>query len=562
MDIVGKKVERQVQFWSLIGPFLILLSITVLLFKVSAHWYFSASALIGIPLCVKWKMKGMALSLGCLCLFSIIGYQALELDERYWHVGLSLAMAFSFIVLTLSLEEVQGLIDKVELESQSRLDNVVLLDEKWKIAELEWANEKEKSKVEVAVLNQEITRVQEDKQNFYKLSQLAKEELVQVKGQHDLLLQDLLYKKQQISQLHERLEETEITIQEFVNSDAEKQMELLTESLAGLEKEKEFLKAKMALAGTESQLLLQETERLREELEAMQARETSCLLERQHLLQNQNEQQQALQLCQHKCQLVEQEKNSWQQQFEQVRDLETQHRQTIQQFQKKTQELETKFTEEYQQKNDHLGRRKELEEQLKSQEKGYQKTYEDLSQARQELAVKNDALIDLKQTVEKLSTQLSQQKGLAEHAVQQIQRMEELKELLEKNLQETQAELKRSQQLFASKSPLPYAPGNTRQMETMYLQLKEQFQEKCATLDATRRELFLANEELLKWQKEDEEEKVFGLSGNEHSLQRHLLQVSKHYEKVEKQHQQEIDEMLELIKHLLHQLSSKKTIKN
>ena len=170
MDAVGRKIENQVQFWSILGPFLVLLSITVLLFKVSVHWYFPMSALIGVPLCVKWKMKGMAIALGCLLLLSGIGYQNLELDDRYWHVGLALTMAFSFIVLTLSFEEAQGLVNKLQIESKSRLDNFALLDEKWKIAEQEWTGEREKFRFEAASLNQEVAKIQEDKQIFYKLA--------------------------------------------------------------------------------------------------------------------------------------------------------------------------------------------------------------------------------------------------------------------------------------------------------------------------------------------------------------------------------------------------------
>ena len=80
MDVAGKKVEYQVQFWSLLGPFFVLLSVAVLIFKVSPHWYFPVSALIGIPLCLKWKMKGLAGALGCLFLLAGVNYLNLVID--------------------------------------------------------------------------------------------------------------------------------------------------------------------------------------------------------------------------------------------------------------------------------------------------------------------------------------------------------------------------------------------------------------------------------------------------------------------------------------------------
>ena len=375
MDVVGKKVENQVQFWSLLGPFFVLLAIAILLFKVSSHWYFPLSALIGIPLCVKWKMKGMAAALCCLFLLAGITYQSLELDDRYWHVGLSLALAFSFIVLTLSWEEVQGLVSKLQLESQSRLDNFLLLDEKWKSAELEWSLEKEKTKNDMIVLSKELAGVQEDKQTFYKLAQLAKDELIQVRGQHDLLLQDLLYKKQHIAQLHERLEESEITIQGFVDSDSEKQIQALTESLALLEREKETFKAKMVLAQEEVQAYQIEKEQLRCELQICQEREKLCLLDQQNLQQEKLKQQNVFQDLQNKCNLLDQEKQALiqsqakiQLQYEQMHQLEMQQKQLLQQSQQKIKELENKIHEEEKQKQVFQLMQKEFEEKLQEQQ--------------------------------------------------------------------------------------------------------------------------------------------------------------------------------------------------
>jgi hypothetical protein len=420
VDVVERKVGNQVQFWSLLGPFFVLLSIAVLLFKVSPHWVFPVSALIGIPLCVKWKMKGMAAALCCLFLMAGISYQNLELDDRYWHVGLFLSMAFSFIVLTLSLEEAQGLVGQLQLESQSRLDNFLVLDEKWKAAEWEWCQEKERAKKEAASLMQESVRMQEEKQTFYKLSQLAKEELVQVKGQHERLLQDLQYKKQQIAQLHERLEETETTIQGFVNSDTEKHMQTLIDRLTLLERDHEVCKAKLSAA---------------------QEQEQSCQIEKDHL---------------------------W---------------------------------------------------------------------------------IELQGCEDRLQ-QSAEQNGV----------LERLKMQLEQSLQQMQAELKQGTKQKENAIPrqdeLPYAPGNTRQIETMYIQLKEQFEEKCQVLDAARRELFHAQEQLQKCRREYAEEHHFDQPANEKALLRHLMQLGKQFEKMQKLYQQEIDELTQLVGHLLVQIPS------
>lgn len=513
MDVIGRKVEGQVQFWSFLGPFFILLSISVLLFKVTPHWYFPVSALIGIPLCVKWKMKGMAAALSCLLLLSSMGYQSLELDDRYWHVGLALAMAFSFIVLTLSLEEVQAVINKMELESQSRLDNFLLLDEKWKLAEQEWNVVIEKSKSEVTTLTQEIARVQEEKQTFYKLAQLAKDELVQVRNQHDQLIQDLLYKKEQIAQLHERLEESEMTVQDFVNSDAEKQVQALQECVAKGEQEKETLRAKITRAQAHEEAYRQEKQQLQQEMEAYREQEKVAL--ENHL---------KIQNLQTQYALLEEEKNGLVQAqtklLQQVEQLEEDHQNHLQQIQKDLEE-QKEIAQRMQSQNQE--EQKALNKENQEKEVRCQEVLGDLSRVREELEIKQNALMNIQQQVTDLNGKLEEERTITGF------------------------------------DKLPYAPGNHRHIEAMYIQLKEQFQERCSILDATRRELFHANEMLLKYQKEYEEEHIFDLSSEEKSLQRHYLELGLKYEKSQDDYHQEFHELSDLVGNLLYQMARKRT---
>ena len=58
MNILEGKVGNQVQFWSLLGPFLILSSIAVLLFKVSDRLVFSVECLSGNSLMHEVENEG------------------------------------------------------------------------------------------------------------------------------------------------------------------------------------------------------------------------------------------------------------------------------------------------------------------------------------------------------------------------------------------------------------------------------------------------------------------------------------------------------------------------
>lgn len=183
----------------------------------------------------------MAAALGCLLSFSVVGYLSIDLDEQFWHVGMALAMAFSFIVLTLSLEEVEGLVDKLQLESQSRLDNFLRLEEKLKTMEHTWFVEKESIQGQVISLTNDLTQIQDEKQTFYKLALLSKDELSHFKSEHDKLLQELFYKKQSIAQLNEKLHDSEMHLQEYINTDSASTISKLKQNISNLEEEKELI---------------------------------------------------------------------------------------------------------------------------------------------------------------------------------------------------------------------------------------------------------------------------------------------------------------------------------
>lgn len=237
MNSLEQRLEQQVQFWALLGPFLFLASISVLIFKLTLHWYFPITILFGLPLCVKWKTKGMACALSLLFLLFLYSYSSLSINERYWHVGMALALAFSFIILTLSLEEVEGVLTRLQIESKSRLDNFLKLDDSSKKAEESWTKEKVALNSELASLVNDLTIAKQDKEIFHKLTQLAKEELLQIRAQQEQLQQDLVYKKQQVYQLTETLEQSELQLQSILDRDSEQLVTSLQHALKNLEEE-------------------------------------------------------------------------------------------------------------------------------------------------------------------------------------------------------------------------------------------------------------------------------------------------------------------------------------
>jgi chromosome segregation ATPase len=569
-----KKLDNQVRFWSLIGPLVILLSMAVLLFKSSTYWYLPLSALVAIPICVKWKTKGLAISLTFLFTLSFFTYQDLPIGERFWHMGISVSMAFSLIILTLALDEVQGVFDQVQLESQSRLDNFLRLDEQMKIKELSLTQEKEELQSRLNAVTQELSQTQTKQQAFQKLTQLANEELILLRHQHEQVIQEVFQRKQQIADLNEKLEQLELSLQEFVNGKTDQQL-------------KEFQKA--------ADTYLQEIEQLKALQVFMEAENA-----RKNETHQQDMQQASEQIRQLKVSLTQQSQQFSSRLEETTKQLQLNYREELkiieQHYQDRLAQLENKQAQALLDVESNLadsqGQKKELNNQIEQLHQSHQislnqleHTYQqrveelqqDLNQTKMEAQQLNHQLEELQdqhaqllqldknnqkqvneltqhhQTVLKqLDTSYKDNKQL-NHQIQEAKTLEEDLKAVKKELETTRYHL---EQYKNREAKLPYALGNTRQMEAMYLQLKEQFQKKSATLDATRRELFYVQEQLQLLQKEQAEREQFSISEQECSLQKDLQKLILEMEHSQEEADREIDALYHLIANLFRQVSN------
>lgn len=90
-----------------------------------------------------------------------------------------------------------------------------------------------------------------------------------------------------------------------------------------------------------------------------------------------------------------------------------------------------------------------------------------------------------------------------------------------------------------------------RRFESMFLQLKGQFNEKAASLDEARRDLFHTQERLLKLQKDVKEYEEFSLNMDIKGLTRHIIAMQRQFDQSEKRYNQEIDHLHEIISKLI-----------
>lgn len=86
--------------------------------------------------------------------------------------------------------------------------------------------------------------------------------------------------------------------------------------------------------------------------------------------------------------------------------------------------------------------------------------------------------------------------------------------------------------------------------QAMYKQLQHQFEEKSLVLDATRKELFFAQEQILVFKKQNEEHKLFSLDFLQEKLVRQFCRMEKEFMRAEKAAQEEMELMIDLITNL------------
>lgn len=255
MQIKEKKIESQVQFWSLIGPFFILLTLFMTLLKASpTNMWMACIAIASVPLCWRWKMVGLGFVITALTGVIVYHFNELTHMERFWNVGMAIAISIGSIVSTLSFEEVDSIVHGLEIESKSRLDNLWHLDEKIKVIQTSQESEKQQlneqltaSAAEVALLRKQIAAKEQsgfaisDKLTFLENEKLMLlEQVHQIRRQVDLLEKENRDQKRSFQTIESQKNELEGQISTLVHEHDRAQSALHTLRQEFQQKEREY----------------------------------------------------------------------------------------------------------------------------------------------------------------------------------------------------------------------------------------------------------------------------------------------------------------------------------
>lgn len=306
MEKVQTKIDEQLHFWSAIGPFMTLLTLIVCLTKGSAAQSgYAVIGLIGIPLCLRWKKQGMLLSLVLLTAVFVYQVPGLVFDQQLWSAGIFISFALSFFVTALSFEESSHIVGSIVADSNSRLNQMLALDEKVKGIESELEEERVGWNTKLEVAQKESVLHKEKFEATQLLVDTAQQELTAIYGKNKELLEELFTLKSKaadavspadLQALREKLhseEERALTLElqleekdsfyqkqcieiEQLRQHLQKIGEETTTKIARLAEEKESLKQK--ISQEEERLLLLELQ-----LEEKKACEKKSLEEVQQL---------------------------------------------------------------------------------------------------------------------------------------------------------------------------------------------------------------------------------------------------------------------------------------
>lgn len=231
------KFDSRVQFWSLLGPFLTVLTLLLVLLKPSSYQgMFPALAIAGVFLCWKWKWRGLLLSISFLVLIGGYYYSKIPIEDRFWFAGFSMALASSFLVSFLSFEEASELVCVLQTESKSRLDHVLQLDEKIKAAEEEFIKEKRFLSSELTRVKEEVAQKQLHLDTNEKFIETVRREQRAIVENHEKIVQETQMLRIEVVKLEQQIE--------FLQQNekiAQQQLELCNQELLSQKEANEML---------------------------------------------------------------------------------------------------------------------------------------------------------------------------------------------------------------------------------------------------------------------------------------------------------------------------------
>ncbi|NGX33705.1 MAG: hypothetical protein K1060chlam1_00045 [Candidatus Anoxychlamydiales bacterium] len=468
--LVDEKFESNLKFWVLLGPFFLLLTIALASFELCI---ITAASLF---LCYRFRFKGLYISLALLIFYSF--YVQVNLETFHlWNLGLEISIALGLITTAFGLDEIKNFIVK----GSSTLDKDVInlkneLNERQKIFE----NTERNFQGNLSILNVDLDKKDKQLNSLLKENETIKSQLQESIEKKDYLLGELDQKVKEIDDLKIIQDE-------------------LYEKLAYL-KDEEFLQEKNKSFQKELSEVNQRLQNQKEEKDKVH-HQLNEKLERIKTLEN------SLQNSSQSLQNIESLNLKLNQKEDVVNELKTQ----IESF-----DINIKDIEDLNQK---LKEKDSLIQELQNNNKSSEESLEDVQKINETLNQKEEVIKELQLKLQNATKNVQEIEAFKEKVLKQESLIEKLKsQKTEKTDNKVSFENITDQKLLKE---YENKLKEFKKLDSLYVQLKDQFEEKQLVLHKTRQDLFAVNEKLTAIQR-DKNDDFKDLSDNEKALLKDL----------------------------------------
>lgn len=264
MSAEGNSLEKQAVLCTLLGPFILLITLIILLINpVRQSPIIPIVSLISFAACWQWKMRGLIGAL--VCLAGLFVYQFLNSAPAaiFWELLLTASVALTLSITALCSLDVQELFARHSLdalETASKHQDFVAIKEKLQasIERMQFIEEEKANEISLALaqadelqqkINVQTTLLQTHEKEF----SATQEKMRNIITQNENLLRELFQKRHECEKLRDQLEGCKLEIKEL--KEMEELYNLQEQESSSQRQNFSDMEEKVRLATTQMQLL-------------------------------------------------------------------------------------------------------------------------------------------------------------------------------------------------------------------------------------------------------------------------------------------------------------------
>ncbi|MCE5316294.1 MAG: hypothetical protein LLG04_02890 [Parachlamydia sp.] len=554
MKAAEKGLDQQISLWPLVGPLLLLASLTLLFWNVPERaLVFGGIAALSLALSWRLTWKGVAISMGLLALGFWYHAGSMDLKETLWHLGMSLALTLGFAATALSREETAERLLQLFPEPSVKNEELERLTK-------QLADQKSSAKLleEQAQTSREAFAQQHDRVlSLEQLLDVAREEIKTAMDEREQLQREVLQRKDSAARSLEQMAEAK--------EEARYLAEELKVQKAGETAALTELKTLLEQRDHQQKLLQADLEKIHQDIRSSKA-QAEGQAKRAAFLEE--EKQAMLRTWERERSEAQQMTDAGTAQLKsQLAAAEEQARRTVA-LEEEKQTLLRSWERERQDADQLKSRLDGLQQKLAAAEEQLHKASASMECERSEALLQMEHLqkmlanseekasrvASLESEMLTLQAEAQRQTAALQGQIESLLKNEEARhqqqQEIEAKIGEYKVQVELLQQNMAVAEVQKIAHWRAmRTAEGKHQQLREQFEEKAAQLNDARRERFLADENAERLARELEELAQYGRLYPEKPLTKHMARIEREYAASVALLEREIESLHSLIGH-------------